>query len=83
MYFVILLQKLVKKAGVEYDDVREGVLMDERINPSHTIVYENQPFYDSHCFNKDIPAFAHQFDDEFMKMVDTINSKRKLTNLPK
>lgn len=72
-----------KKAGVEYDDVREGVLMDERINPSHTIVYENQPFYDSHCFNKDIPAFAHQFDDEFMKMVDTINSKRKLTNLPK
>lgn len=66
-----------EKAGVEYDDVRDGFLMDSRMNPSHTIVYDGQPFYDSHCFNKDIPAFAYQFNDEFMKLVDTINSKRK------
>lgn len=66
-----------KSAGIEYDDVREWFLMDERMNPSHTIAYEWQPYYDSHCFNKDIPAFANQFDDEFMKAVDEINSRRK------
>ena len=72
-----------KKAGIEYDDVREGWLMDDRINPSHTIVYEEQPFYDSHCFNKDIPAFANKFNDKFMKMVDEINTERKLTKIKK
>ena len=66
-----------KMVGIEYDDVREWFLMDERMNPSHTIVYEDQPYYDSHCLNKDIPAFAHQFNDSFMEMVDVINSSRK------
>jgi UDP-glucose 6-dehydrogenase len=28
------------KAGIEYDDVREGFLMDARMNPSHTIAYK-------------------------------------------
>lgn len=65
------------KAGIEYDDVREGFLMDARMNPSHTIAYKWQPYYDSHCLNKDIPAFANQFNDDFMLMVDEINKKRK------
>lgn len=65
------------KAWIEYEDVREGFLMDQRMNPSHTIAYKWQPYYDSHCLNKDIPAFANQFNDEFMKMVDSINNKRK------
>ena len=66
-----------KKAWVEYDDVREWFLMDERMNPSHTIAYKDQHYYDSHCLNKDIPAFANQFNDEFMKMVEKINNDRK------
>ena len=66
-----------KKAWIEYDDVREWFLMDSRMNPSHTIVYEWQPYYDSHCLNKDIPAFANQFKDEFMEMVNDINNSRK------
>ena len=57
--------------------------MDDRINPSHTIVYEEKPFYDSHCFNKDIPAFANKFNDKFMKIVDEINTERKLTKIKK
>lgn len=67
-----------KKEWIEYDDVREWFLMDERMNPSHTIAYKTQPYYDSHCLNKDIPAFANQFDDEFMKMVEKINNDRKI-----
>lgn len=66
-----------EKIWIEYDDVREGFLMDKRFNPSHTIAYKWQPYYDSHCLNKDIPAFAYQFDDDFMKMVEQINNSRK------
>lgn len=47
------------------------------MNPSHTIAYKGQPYYDSHCLNKDIPAFANQFKDDFMWMVDKINKGRK------
>lgn len=74
------IAKACKKANVEYDDVREGWLMDFRVNPSHTIVYENQPYYDSHCFNKDVPAFANQFDIELLKDVIKINDKNKELN---
>lgn len=65
------------KMWIEYDDVREWFLMDNRMNPSHTIAYKWQPYYDSHCLNKDIPAFANQFNDEFMSMVNDINNDRK------
>lgn len=71
------IAKACKKANIEYDDVREGWLMDSRVNPSHTIVYENQPYYDSHCFNKDMLAFANQFDIELLKTVIKINDKNK------
>ena len=71
------IAKACKKANIEYDDAREGWLMDSRVNPSHTIVYENQPYYDSHCFNKDMLAFANQFDIELLKTVIKINDKNK------
>jgi len=31
---------------------------DERIGGSHTFVYQESPFWDGHCLNKDIPAFV-------------------------
>lgn len=66
-----------KSIGVEYEDVRNILLADSRINPSHTFVYENQPFYDSHCLNKDVPAFIQQFDLPLMKAVSQINCELK------
>jgi UDP-glucose 6-dehydrogenase len=66
-----------KQLGVEYDDVRELFLLDPRMNPSHTIVYEDQPYYDSHCLNKDIPAFNAMFNLPLMKAVESINKKLK------
>lgn len=65
------------KMGIEYDDVREGWLLDSRVNPSHSIVYDDHHYYDSHCFNKDVPAFANQFNDAFLKAVDDINNSRR------
>ncbi|MDR0404994.1 MAG: hypothetical protein LBH37_04360 [Oscillospiraceae bacterium] len=44
---------------ISYEMLREIFIMDERMGDSHTFVYDGQPFYDSHCLNKDIPAFLH------------------------
>lgn len=44
--------------GVDYEDVRELFVLDPRVNGSHTFVYREHPYYDTHCLNKDIPAIA-------------------------
>ena len=41
-----------------YEELREIFVMDPRVNPSHSYVYRTQPYWDSHCLNKDVPATA-------------------------
>jgi UDPglucose 6-dehydrogenase len=48
--------RLARAVGVDYNELRELWLADPRINRSHTFVYPDTPYYDSHCLNKDIPA---------------------------
>ena len=48
--------RLCEIYGVDYVNWRELFLADPRINPSHTFVYPDRPYFDSHCLNKDIPA---------------------------
>lgn len=62
---------------IEYEDVRNIFIKDSRINPSHTYVYEENPFYDSHCLNKDVAAFNAQFNLPLMKSVESINLNMK------
>lgn len=50
--------RLCKKLNVNYNIVRELFNKDPRINPSHTFVYDDQPYYDSKCLNKDVPAIT-------------------------
>ena len=67
--------KLAKSIGVEYSELRELFILDERVGTSHTFSYPEQPFYNNHCFNKDIPAFI-QFAREFgesPKLMETVN----------
>jgi UDPglucose 6-dehydrogenase len=55
--------RLAKRLGVDYNEMRELFISDPRIGRSHTFVYEAHPFYQSKCFDKDIPAilkFAEQ-----------------------
>lgn len=52
--FALLAQKL----GIDYGDLRECFVADSRVNPSHTYVYRDYPFYDSKCLNKDLPAIV-------------------------
>lgn len=49
-------RRIADLAGIDYNELRELWLLDPRINRSHTFVYDDHPYYDSHCLNKDIPA---------------------------
>lgn len=42
--------------GIDPESVREMVTADPRIGPEHSRM--EQPGWDSHCFNKDVPEFA-------------------------
>lgn len=66
-----------KQAGVNYETLRELFILDPRVNPSHTFVYEDHPYWSSHCLNKDVPAIAEAADAELLKAVIAFNAKRK------
>ena len=78
--------ELARTWGVNYEDVRQCFITDDRVSPSHTYAFEDQPYYDSHCLNKDIPAIIADSDKQFgdrnllplVKAVNNINDKRKL-----
>lgn len=67
---------------VPYELLREAFVMDERMGDSHTFVLDEQPFYDSHCLNKDVPAFLHMANGKapLMKSVYQINQQLKIEN---
>ncbi len=70
---------VAKKYNVSYPELRELFIADSRISPSHTFVYEDKPYYDSHCFNKDIPALIKFAEGcvPLMVGVEKINLTRK------
>lgn len=73
---------LAQALDVNYNQLRECFIQDDRINPSHTFVYPDKPYYDSHCFNKDIPALIYQARDAGIEIpiteaMDKENKRRK------
>lgn len=54
--------------GINYNQLRECFIADGRVGNSHTFVYQDEPFYNSHCFNKDVPAIIKQAEE---RSVDT------------
>ena len=54
--------EIAKQFGISYPELREVFLNDERFNRAHTFVYDESPWWDSHCFNKDLRAIT-QFTD--------------------
>lgn len=68
--------------GVDYNDLRECFVLDERLGESHTYINPQQPYYDSHCLNKDIPGFISFCEDKgystpLMSTVNNINKNIK------
>lgn len=74
--FCIGFKESCDKAGIMYEEVRELFNLDPRVNPAHTFVYRDHPFYKSHCLDKDVPSIARQFGDPLLEAVVEINSER-------
>lgn len=78
--------RICKAFGVNYTELRELFVADPRVNKSHTFVYEKQPYYDSKCLNKDIPALIESckkqgYDATFLKFIIDLNEKFKRSNI--
>lgn len=74
--------RICRTFGVDYREWRELWLCDPRINPSHTFVYEQAPYYESHCLTKDIPAIIEAASDagywpELLAFMEDYNSDAK------
>lgn len=69
--------EIAKKLDVNYEELRELFVADNRVNPSHTFVFDETPFWRSHCLDKDVPAIAETYDAELLKAVIAFNEKQK------
>ena len=74
---------IAEKHGVSYEELRELFILDPRINPSHTFVYRDHPYWESHCLSKDVPAIALTEDADFLKAVIKYNEDSKKEFLSK
>lgn len=71
--------EIAKRCGVAYEELRELFVLDPRVNPSHTFVYKETPYWSSHCLNKDVPAIANQGKATFLEAVIKFNKEQKTT----
>ena len=49
---------IAKQFDINYNELREAFLMDGRFNRAHTFVYDDHPYWKSHCFDKDLRALT-------------------------
>ena len=63
--------------GVNYEDLRELFILDPRVNPAHTFVYNDHPYWSSHCLNKDVPTIAHFANAPLLKDIIKFNEEQK------
>ena len=79
--FCVQFYEACKKLGINYEELRECFILDkERINPSHTFVYNEHPYWDSHCLNKDVSAIAEFLDLDLLHSLVDYNNKLKEEN---
>ena len=74
--------RIAKTFGVSYPELRELFVCDSRVSPANTYVYDHQPYWDSHCYNKDIPAIIIAsekagYDPLYLKAMSTANKRFK------
>ena len=60
---------------ISYEELRELFILDPRVNPSHTFIYDEHPYWESHCLDKDVPAIANFADAELLKEIIKFNEK--------
>lgn len=70
--------KIANNIGIDYEDVRECLILDTRISPCSTFVYRDKPYYESHCFDKDLPAISKFSKSKFIQSVIDTNEENKI-----
>lgn len=75
--FCVQFFEIAKQLGINYEELRELFILDPRVNPSHTFVYEEHPYFSSHCLDKDVPAIADSMNAELLRDVIKFNNKHK------
>ena len=68
---------IAERAGVCYEELRELFVLDPRVEPSHTFVYRDRLYWDSHCLNKDVRAVAEKYDASLLLNIIAFNEGRK------
>ena len=68
---------IAEQEGIDYEELRELFILDPRVNPSHTFVYRDTPYWDSHCLNKDVNAVAYQYRAKLLKSIIEFNNNQK------
>ncbi|MFG1928809.1 hypothetical protein [Cryptosporangium sp. NPDC048952] len=56
--FVNEFRRICDAVGADWHTVREGWLLDERVEPSHTAVFATAPGFDGKCLPKDLAAIV-------------------------
>jgi UDP-glucose 6-dehydrogenase len=69
--------EIAKQYGVNYPEMRELLLEDGRFSRAHTFVYDEHPYWESHCFDKDLSAIAKVSDAPLIEDVIRYNERSK------
>lgn len=76
--FCTQFYNIAQNHDIDYETLRELFILDPRVNPSHTFVYSDHPYWDSHCLNKDV---LHIADSEecatLLQDMITFNNQQK------
>ena len=75
--FCVQFWEIANEYGVSYPEMRELLLNDERFSRAHTFVYDDHPYWESHCFDKDLPAIARASDAPLIEGVIGYNERCK------
>ena len=75
--FCCQFHEIAKNYGLDYETLRELFILDPRVNPSHTFVYDDHPYWSSHCLDKDVPAIAYVTQADLLNAVIEYNNKFK------
>ena len=63
--------------NLSYEELRELFILDKRLGESHTFVYRDQPYWDSHCLNKDVTYIANKEQAKLLLDVCDFNEEQK------
>ena len=72
--------EIAEKSGIDYEELRELFILDPRVNPAHTFVYRDHPYWDSHCLNKDVAAIAKEYNAELLENIINYNNHQKFNS---